>query len=159
MAVCYTECMHSISEETRAQIARAWPSILDAVATGQITLERAAEEFAGLGIRSVQRYARQTQGARQELDEALADGADVLVERLPSLIIAEPDARRARVLADIILKIAAARDPRRYGAKSQIDLNVRTVDLTQIILAANKRLQQAREPLTIEHEPELAQLL
>src|SRR5258707_883081 len=95
----------AISEETRERIERAWPSILDAVATGKTTLERATADFAGMGIRSVQRYARATAGARQELDEALADGADVLVERLPEIIAGESDARRARVLADIILKI------------------------------------------------------
>jgi len=136
----------ALSEETRAKIAASWPDILDAVGAGEIgvTLESAAKALAGVGIRSVQRYARQTPGARQELDSALSDGADALVERLPSLILATPDARRARVLVDTLFRIAAARDPKRYGAKSAMTLDVRTVDLTQIITNAQARLAASR---------------
>ena len=133
-----------VGDETRERIKKAWPHILDAVATGSATLEQACQDLAGLGVRSVQRYARATPGARDELDEALADGADILVERLPSLIMTTPDARRARVLADIILKIATARDPKRYGARAQMDINVKSVDLTQIISNAQARLDAAR---------------
>ena len=135
---------HPISAETRAAIDKAWPSILEAVATGRATLEQAATDLAGIGVRSVQRYARQTPGAREELDQALADGADILVERLPSLIMTVPDARRARVLADIILKIATARDPKRYGMRASMDVNVRTLDLTNIIAGAQARLEAGR---------------
>lgn len=135
-----------IGEETRARIAAAWDEILDAVGSGElgVTLESAAKQFAGVGIRSVQRYARQTPGARAELDSALCDGADALVERLPSLIIEMPDARRARVMVDTLLRIAAARDPKRYGAKTSMTLDVRTVDLTRIISEANARLEASR---------------
>lgn len=136
----------ALSEETRAKIAAHWPDILDAVGSGElgVTLESAAKALAGVGIRSVQRYARQTPGARAELDAALADGADALVERLPTLILAEPDARRARVLVDTLFRIAAARDPKRYGAKSAMTLDVRTIDLTRIIQDANARLAASR---------------
>ena len=135
-----------LGDETRARIRQAWPDILDAVGSGElgVTLESAAKQYAGIGIRSVQRYARETPGARAELDAALSDGADALVERLPSLIIETPDARRARVLVDTLFRIAAARDPKRYGAKASMTLDVRTVDLTAIISAANARLEAQR---------------
>jgi len=137
----------AISEETRAKIQSSWDDILDAVGAGEIgvTLESAAKAIAGVGIRSIQRYARQTPKAREQLDQALSDGADALVERLPSLILAELDARRARVLVDTLFRIAAARDPKRYGAKASMTLDVRTVDLTQIINDANKRLELSRQ--------------
>lgn len=135
-----------ISEETRERIAEAWPSILDAVGAGElgVTVEAAAKLLAGVGIRSVQRYALQTPGARDELDQALRDGADALIERLPSLIMAETDARRARVLVDTLFRIAAARDPKRYGQKASMTLDVRTVDLTRIISDAQARLEASR---------------
>lgn len=133
-----------ISVETRERIAAVWPIILDAVAECTLTLEAAANEIAGVGIRSVQRYARETKGARAELDEALADGAELMVSRIPSLIITTPDARRARVLAEFAWKIAASRDPARFGDRSRIQLDVKHVDLSSIIRDANARLAAQR---------------
>lgn len=152
----------AISEETRARIAAVWEQILDAVATCEMTVEQAAGKLAGVGVRSVQRYARETKGARAELDAALLDGAELMVARIPSVILETPDARRARVLAEYLWKIAASRDPARYGQQSRVDLNVRTVDLTQIVRDAQARLEAARARPAIEGEarvvPDAAEL-
>lgn len=142
----------AISDSTRAAVAAAWQDILDAVAQCTLTLEAAALVHAGLGVRSVQRYARETPGARAELDAALLDGAELMVARIPEIILRTPDARRARVLAEYTYKIAASRDPQRFGERSRVDLNVRTVDLTSIIKDANARLiaQRNGQALTSE---------
>jgi len=147
---------HPIGAEVRAKIERAWSDILDSVATCERTLEKAAIELAGVGVRSVQRYARETPGARAELDAALLDGAELSIARIPELVLQTPDARRARVLAEYLWKIAASRDPARFSERSRVDLNVRTVDLTAIIRDANARLEQARRPREIEHVKEAA---
>lgn len=136
-----------VSAETRAMIEAVWPEIVDAVATCELTLEKAAIQLAGVGVRSVQRYALQTKGARAELDQALKDGADVMVDRIPELIMTTPDARRARVLAEYYYKIAASRCPERYGQRSAIDLTMRSIDVTQTLIAAQARLEAARAVL------------
>jgi hypothetical protein len=141
----------SVSPETRAAIERVWPEILDAVATCELTLEGAALKLAKVGVRSVQRYARETPGARKELDDALLDGAELSVARIPQMVMEMPDARRARVLAEYLWKIAASRDPQRFGQSARMQLDVRTVDLTRIIQDANARLAASRPPALIEH--------
>ena len=141
-----------VGPDIRAKIAPAWPAILDAVAECKLTLEQAAERIAGVGIRSVQRYARSTPGARQELDAALLDGAELMVARIPSLILDTPDARRARVLAEFAWKIAASRDPKRFGDRSRVTMDIRTLDLTDIVTAASKRLVESRAQRVIEAE-------
>jgi hypothetical protein len=142
----------AISQDTRARVAAVWEQILDAVATCEQTLEQAAAHLAGVGIRSVQRYARETPGARRELDDALLDGAELSVARIPQLIMDTPDARRARILAEFAWKIAASRDPGRFGERSRVQLDVRTVDLTAIIRDANARLAAYDKGRVIEHE-------
>lgn len=151
-----------IGPEVRAKIASAWQDILDAVAECKLTLEQAAEQYAGVGIRSVQRYARSTPGARAELDDALTDGAELMVARIPSLILDTPDARRARVLAEFAWKIAASRDPKRFGDRSRVTMDIRTLDLTDIVTAASKRLADSRAQRVIDAEvikPALESLL
>lgn len=151
-----------IGEDVRRKVEAAWPDILDAVAECKLTLEQAAEKYAGVGIRSVQRYARQTKGARAELDDALTDGAELMVSRIPSLILETPDARRARVLAEFAWKIAASRDPARFGDRSRVTMEVRTLDLTHIVNAAAARLAAAQAGRLIEGsvvKPELESLL
>ena len=151
-----------VGAEVRAKISAVWPEILDAVAECKLTLEQAAEQIAGVGIRSVQRYARATPGARAELDDALLDGAELLVARLPSLILDTPDARRARVLAEFAWKIAASRDPKRFGDRSRVTMEVRTLDLTHIVNAAAARLAAVHAGRVIDAQvvrPELESLL
>ncbi|MCC6695228.1 MAG: hypothetical protein IT365_06330 [Candidatus Hydrogenedentes bacterium] len=151
-----------VGAEVRAKIAAVWPEILDAVAECRLTLEQAAAQIAGVGIRSVQRYARSTPGAREQLDDALTDGAELMVARIPSLILDTADARRARVLAEFAWKIAASRDPKRFGDRSRVTMEVRTLDLTRIVTAAAARLAAVQAGRVIEAEvlaPALSELL
>lgn len=78
-------------------------------------------------------------------------GADAFAEKI--LDIAnnrgiKPDSARVQIQA--LQWLAAKRNPRVYSDKTQIDMNVRTVDLTAIIQAANARLASARQPAAIE---------
>ena len=86
------------------------------------------------------------------------DGKPVLDKHDRPIIIA-PDAALARTHVDTLKWAARIRNPRLYGDKAQLDVNVRTIDLTRIIEAANARLASAR---VIEAEvlaPKLENLL
>ncbi|HEY5636269.1 MAG TPA: hypothetical protein VIS77_05155, partial [Burkholderiales bacterium] len=54
------------------------------------------------------------------------------------------DPAHARMRVDTLKWAARIRNPRLYGDKAQLDVNVRTVDLTRIIEAANARLAAAQ---------------
>ena len=67
------------------------------------------------------------------------------------LIIAV-DAAHARTRIDTLKWAARLRNPREYSDKAQLDVNVKTVDLTRIISEANARLANGRAPRIIEHD-------
>ena len=145
------EVARELTEKMRAQIAPHWDAILEAVASNQKTVYQAGIDIAGASISSIQRYARQVPGAREQLDAALADGCELMMAQIDEMIKTEPDARRARVRADFQLKLAQSRDPKRWGERMRHDVTVKTLDLTRIISEANARLAGARAPLTIDH--------
>lgn len=85
--------------------------------------------------------------AREQSADAYADQVAEVANN-PRL-----DSGHARVRIDALKWLAARRNPKTYGDKAQLDVNVRTIDLTRIIDAANARLEQARAGRVIEHEP------
>lgn len=96
------------------------------------------------------------------MDEAMTVARDPMVsvtDDSGKQVIVRRDAAHARTYIDTLKWAARIRNPAAYGDKQQIDMNVRTVDLTAIIQAANARLARAREPITIEHEASPAALL
>ena len=105
-------------------------------------------------------YRAQVPGARQEWEDAREGSADAFAEQAlgmalepvqvipqgegkePLIVRLEP--AHARNAIDTLKWAARIRNPRLYGDKAQLDVNVRTVDLTRIISDANARLAAAR---------------
>ena len=133
-----------ISADTAARIAAAWPALLDAFAAGEVM----APHYAKHDVTADQvRVWRVSQGpaAAQDWDAAREQSADAYLDMI--LDVANnpmPDSASARVRIDALRWIAAKRNPRAYSDKAQLDVNVRTVDLTRIIEAANARLAAQR---------------
>ena len=61
------------------------------------------------------------------------------------------DSAHARTRIDTLKWAARLRNPRDYSDKAQLDVNVRTVDLTRIIEQANQRLANAPRARILEH--------
>lgn len=143
-----------IGDETRARIAAAWPVLLDALETG-VPFGPLLDQ-AGITRGQVAAYRMELAQADKEWATSREAGADAFADQVHQ-IANNPgaDSNSARVRIQALQWLAAKRNPRVYSDKQTIDMNVRTVDLTAIIQAANARLAQARQPLTIEHEPEL----
>lgn len=151
-----------MSDETRARIAAAWPSILLAIAAGDLikNVLRAHNLSADLlrayrGENSA--FQLQWDQAREQSADAFADEAldvardpfetvtrDQFGNELPAPLIVRRDPAHARTLVDTLKWAARTRDPRKYSDKSTVDLNVRTVDLNRIIADANARLEAQR---------------
>ena len=147
-----------IGDDTRARIAAAWPDLITAVATGASI--GAACERAGVSTDQVRVYRIGDAQAEKEWAFAREQSADAYADQISEMINSPmPDSGCARVRMDALRWLASKRNPRVYSDKQQIDMTVRTVDLTAIIQAANARLARAREPITIEHEVAPAALL
>lgn len=141
-----------ISDATRARIAQAWPAVLAALADG--ALVRDALEDNGITRDMLRAYLAGDAGARLEWDAARERSADAFMDQ--ALEVAnnrELDPAHARVRVDTLKWAARIRNPRLYGDKAQLDVNVRTIDLTRIIDAANQRLEAARAGRIIDQAP------
>lgn len=132
-----------IGDATRAKIAAAWPALLDAFASGEVM----APHFERTGVTANQvRVWRCEDPARgRQWDEAREQSADAFAEQIVEVANNRmDDAAAARVRIQALQWIAGRRNALRYGDKAQLDVNMRTVDLTRIIDAANQRLIAAR---------------
>ena len=147
-----------IGAETAARIAAAWPGVLNAIAAGELV--RDALNSAAISRGMLRAYLAGDAGAKREWDEAREASADAFMDQ--ALDVANnrtDDATHARTRIDTLKWAARIRNPRLYGDKAQLDVNVRTIDLTRIIEAANARLAEARAGRVIEHEPTQRELL
>lgn len=132
-----------ISEETRARVAKIWPSIIDGLAAGEQVRDVLA--LANVSLNVARAYMDSTPGARDEWNTAKADSADAYFDRVVAIANNPgPDPQSARVQADMFRWLAGKRNPRDYSDKAQLDVNVRTVDLTRIISDAQARLEASR---------------
>ena len=143
----------------RARMSELWPQLLERVAAGDI-IKRVYEDL-GISAGMVRAWRadnvandREWQAAR----EASADSfADMALDEAMSNKCGD-EAAHARTRIDTLKWAARIRNPRLYSDKSQVDINVKTIDLTRIISEANARLAAARAPRILEHEgaaPEL----
>lgn len=132
-----------LGDEARAKIARAWPDLLYAVASGGNIGEACAA--AGVSRSAVYAYQAEFPEARTQWERAREESADSFADMVAG-ILNNPidDAQVARVRMDGYRWLAAKRNPRVYSDKQQIDMNVRTVDLTRVIADARKRLEASR---------------
>lgn len=138
------------SAATVARIEAAWSDLIAAVAAGR-RMDQACEA-ASLMPDQVRVYRvtrpereREWQSARKQSAEAFADK---VLEILEGPIA---DGAVARAKMDGWKWLASKRDPASYSDKQQVDINVKHVDLTRIIEAANARILAGRAPVTIEH--------
>ena len=143
-----------IGEETRARIAAAYGGLLDALAAG----EGMEPHYKAAGVSADQvRVWRMEQGAAGEREAqwqaARAQSADAYADRIIEIAYNPgDDSGIARVRMDALRWLASKRNPRDYSDKAQLDVNVKTVDLTRIIEAANARLIASQAGRVLEHE-------
>ena len=138
-----------IGPETAARMTAAWPAILDALANGRLVREVMREHKISDGMKRA--YLAGNAQARIDWDAAREASADAFMdEALATANSPTADAAHARTKIDTLRWAARIRNPRLYGDKAQLDVNVRTVDLTRIIQDANARLAAGRQPQLIE---------
>ena len=161
-----------ISDELRARIASHWPDILAGIAAGALVrdvLKRASVSYASIMCwiredpsRRVEWDDAREQSAEAFIDEALDvarfpgelvrdDKGDVVLGKDGKPLVIAIDSAHARTRIDTLKWAARIRNPRAYSDKAQLDVNVKTVDLTRIISEANARLA-GRAPRTLEHD-------
>ncbi len=157
-----------MSDDTRQRIAAAWPDIIGALANGaqvNVTLTKH-----GVSAPTARLYRLENPLAQSEWDAAREQSADALFDEALSIardpfvdlgkndkgeqVIVRRDSAHARTHIVTLKWAARIRNPRLYGDKQQLDVNVRTVDLTRIIQDANARLIHARAAQGITHDGE-----
>lgn len=155
-----------ISEATREKVRKAWPAILDALAGGSSVSKAIKEHAITYGVISA--FIASEPDARTEWETAKEVSAEVLFDDLLELTSSRfesIDPTRARATMDSLKWLAAKRNPRVYSDRSQVDVNVKTIDLTKIIQEAHKRhrdgLQslQSRRTITIDATQALPQAI
>lgn len=144
----------NLGPAARAHLAQVWPEFLQRVAAGELIKEICAE----LGVtRGMYRawIAEGGQARRTEWDLAREASADAFADMAIEEALAnksQVEAAHARTRIDTLKWAARIRNPRAYGDKAQLDVNVRTVDLTRIISEANARLAQRAGARVIEQD-------
>lgn len=133
-----------IGPETRERIRQAWPTILADIAAGELVGPSIAKH--GLSNGELRAWRATEPGTQDEWEAAREASADAFAD-MALQVASSPakDAAHARTYVDTLKWAARTRNPRRYGEKQQVDLNVRTIDLTRIIADANARLSAARQ--------------
>ena len=146
-----------VGERARAVIEQIWPALMDALETGEEF--GSILEAAGVSRGAVRAYRLEDPAKDREWAMAREFGADAYADKI-NAIANNPgaDANLARVSIQAWQWLAAKRNPRVYSDKTQIDMNVRTVDLTAIIQAANARLAAARQAQVIDGSCERVEL-
>lgn len=152
-----------MSEEIRARCAAAWVDILGQLAEGK-SIQDACKAH-GLSRQYLHEYRVGNKALTDQWEDARKASADsffdeaMAVARDPHIDLVDKDgnvvpvrryADSTRVLVDTLKWAAAKRNPREYNDKSQIDVNVKTVDLTAIIRDANARLAASKQNPAIE---------
>lgn len=144
-----------ISEETRTRIAVAWPQILRAIADGDLIKDVLGA--AGISRHELNAYKSGNARLVAEWDAAREASADSFMDQALEEALADKtqfEAAHVRTRIDTLKWAARIRNPRAYGEKQQLDVNVKTVDLTRIIEAANARVQAAQVARVIPHNSE-----
>ena len=140
-----------IGIETVEKCAAAWSDVLPRLRDGEL-VSKVAEEY-GLTRAHLWAYRNADPGLRAEWAEAMLDSADALAEiALETARNTDIDSRRARVMCDMLMLVAAKRNPERYADRSRHDINVRTIDYTQVLQRAERRLAAQAAGQVIEAE-------
>jgi len=138
-----------ISDATRRAIADAWQSILDGIAAGGLVRDVLARH--GVSRDALRCVLATEPGTREQWEQAREASADALFDAaLETAYNTELEPAHARTRVDTLKWAARIRNPKLYGDRSQLDVNVKTVDLTRIIQDANARLIASRQTPVID---------
>ena len=124
-----------------SQVGAAWPLMCARLAAGDLV--RDILKDAGFTREQVSAYKLSSPTIKAQWDEAREASADSFHDEALDIARASCDkdlVQSERLRVDTLKWAARIRNPRLYGDKAQLDVNVRTVDLTRIIDAANARL-------------------
>lgn len=137
--------------DTQTRVAAAWPDILASLASGDMV--KTILERHGLTRRQISECILSKPEMRKQWDEARETSADAYMDEAMEIARSKVDkeyAQHARTHIDTLKWAARIRNPRLYGDKTQLDVNVKTVDLTAIIRDANARLAASKQNPAIE---------
>lgn len=143
-----------IGPETRQRLLDAWPDILNAMAGGMSVSEALAKHKLTRGALAV---ALADPEMRAQWESAKEASADEFFDRLTSMAynrMADVDPAHGRTIVDLLKWLAGKRNPKLYADRSQVDVNVKTVDLTRIIQDANARLIASRQAPVLDLPPD-----
>ena len=144
--------MAEISDETRARINAAWPAMCARLAAGDLVKDIYSD--AGISAFQAATFKAMNPAQRALWDQARAASADAYMDEAMAQARADVNkelAQHVRTRIDTLKWAARIRNPAMYSDKSQVDVNVRTVDLTRIIQDANARLIAQQQGRVIEH--------
>jgi hypothetical protein len=149
--VCYDVSMPGrISKQRLEDIAQQWPQVLSDISEGAKTINQAVKD-AGISRDDLRSFRRDWPGAEVDWKQAKEERADSLADEIhATLNNSSLDPQYARVKIDALKWLASKFYPHFYNDKAQLDINVKTLDLTQIVNAAQVRLIAARAERVIE---------
>jgi len=128
-----------ISAETAARVAAVWETLLERIAAGECYTTFLPEY--GLNYEAMRGYRDQSPERRVEWQNARKDSADYFIEQIVDMIhTPDIDPHYARVRLDACIKLTEKLNPDQYAPRTRADVNVRSVDLTAIINAAQARV-------------------
>ena len=130
-----------MAEDSARRVAAAFPDMCARLAAGDLIKDILAVHK--LTRRELSAHILSAPDMRRQWDEAREASADALYDEAMQVARSPVDkdlAQSARLHVDTLKWAARIRNPKLYGDKAQLDVNVRTVDLTRIIDAANARL-------------------
>ena len=140
--------------EPNPLVVAAWPDILSRLAAGELVRDLLAVH--GLSRKQVSAHMLACPAAKAQWDEARESSADALFDEAMSVARTPVDkelAQSARLHVDTLKWAARIRNPRLYGDKTTMDINVKAVDLTRIIQDANARLAAQQQGRIIDATP------
>lgn len=137
--------------EQKELIESAWTEIVESLAAGALVKDQLKTH--GISRNAFYAYLAANPAKRAAWDMAREASADALYDEAMDIARSKVDkeyAQHARTHIDTLKWAARIRNPRMYGDKAQLDVNVKTVDLTAIIRDANARLAAAKQNPAIE---------
>jgi len=128
-----------LTEEHETAIAAAWQDMVDEIADGALC--RAVLADHGFSKTSVRRFRLAEPARVQAWREAIADSAvELNDEHLETARNTDMDPSRMRNKLNALEWQMAKRDPDRYADRSRHDVNVRTLDYTEVMQRALRRV-------------------
>jgi transposase len=116
-----------------------WTDALRHAADG--ATHRQIAERTGVSVDSINRMKQRFPDFRNQLEQAMYDASVLDVEQLKEIPLnAAADPARARVQIEALSRYLELRWPNRYGKR--VNMNVKTVDLTEAIKRARQRQAQ-----------------